>query len=208
MIYQQRPVVDLHISQSILDDQARIQLRNMGADSSQPPLRTHASSHVFVDYLHNRRYLQCVESIFQHTPNRCRAVLESKIPSSDFPLLHHPNHPSYLSSSNVSATRLFWMTSRLPLVTCAFTGCARRTASCSVPRSRLRPLLRTLALARTEYAGILRLAIYRRPLRPLPLRRDLTPVRWMFLCGGRVTMRLFPTSRGLRFQNCALRMVS
>lgn len=54
MIYQQRSVVDLHNSQSILDYQARIQLRNMGANSSQPPLRTHAGSHVSVDYFHNR----------------------------------------------------------------------------------------------------------------------------------------------------------
>lgn len=91
IFYQQGPVVDLHNSQSILDDQARIQLRIMGTSSSQPTLRNHASGNVFVNYFHDCRHLQRAECLSQHTPNRGRTVLESKFPpcSSGFPIFHN-----------------------------------------------------------------------------------------------------------------------
>lgn len=91
ILYQQWPMVDLHNSQSILDDQARIQLRIMGTTSSQPTLRNHASGNVSVNYFHDCRHLQRAECLSQRASNRCRTVLESTFPSypSGFPIFHN-----------------------------------------------------------------------------------------------------------------------
>jgi hypothetical protein len=194
-------MVGLHNSQSILDNQARIQLRIMGARSRQPTIRNHARSNVSINYLHDRRYLQRTERVPQHPPNRGRTVLESKIPSrhrhlipssfpsflpffllpSFFPFFRcfQTNHPSYPSSSNVSVTQSSSTTSKQPSTTCAYTGCARKTASCSSPRSRRR---RTPARAHTETAGI---GISRRVTTLLPLRRDLTAARCIWMMSRR-----------------------
>jgi hypothetical protein len=103
-------MVGLHNSQSILDNQARIQLRIMGARSRQPTIRNHARSNVSINYLHDRRYLQRAERVPQHPPNRGRTVLESKIPSRHrhliFPFL--PSFfPSFLLSFLPSFLSLF-----------------------------------------------------------------------------------------------------
>jgi hypothetical protein len=54
IISSQRSVVDLHNSQPILDNQARIQLRAMGTSYRQSQIRNNARLNVRLDHIHDR----------------------------------------------------------------------------------------------------------------------------------------------------------